>query len=295
MGLRSPDFLIVGAAKCGTTSLAAALRDHPDVFMPTLKELSYFAQGDGQRVQTFDEYSAYFRDSGDAKVVGEASVAYLWSSSAAGMIAEQLGGQTKIIVMLRAPWKMAYSLWGHQCRLERESLAFEAALDAEEARRNGEMDLVGWRDNFFYSARASYANQVRRYIDVFGAEQVKVLVSEDVFKSPTEPYADLCNWLGIQSMVLDRFPRSNVAGKSRIPGLRRWMDGSSFGKRLVRKILPGSIRSGGRKAVDRVNRKDVALDRMSSRTEEHLRSVFRRDVEELSALVDRDLVSSWYA
>ena len=105
-----PNTLIIGAAKCGTTSLATALRSHPEVFMPTLKELSHFVEGGGQRVSEFSEYLKYFRSNRNAKIVGEASVAYIWCDSSARWIARDSVQESKssLFFARRGTWHIRF-------------------------------------------------------------------------------------------------------------------------------------------------------------------------------------------
>ena len=90
-----PNFLIIGAAKAGTSTLHAYLTPHPEVFMPRRKELRFFAF-DGSEdnhtfpVKTLEEYERYFADAGDAKAIGEASPNYLYSARAARQIKEKI-------------------------------------------------------------------------------------------------------------------------------------------------------------------------------------------------------------
>ena len=102
---------------------------------------------------------------------------------------------------------MAYSLWGHMRRLEREPLEFEAALLAESSRSQGDHSLVGWRDNYLYRSRASYAVQIERYQSVFGKNSLRIIASEDMFTNPTNCYRSLCDWLGIHAMDIESFKR----------------------------------------------------------------------------------------
>ena len=107
-----PNFFIVGAPKCGTTALCEYLKYHPNVFMSTPKEPHYFAE-DFERyrhVKTEDKYLALFGDCNDRHLmIGEASVFYLRSTRAVSLIRD-FNPDAKIIVMLRNPVDMVYSL-----------------------------------------------------------------------------------------------------------------------------------------------------------------------------------------
>src|SRR6266566_130247 len=110
--MRVPDFFIVGAPKCGTTSLYRMLRQHPRIFMPDLKEPRFLASdawaapgspsGPISYPQTLEEYLALFDEAREDQLVGEATTLYLWSRTAAARIAE-LSPAARIIAILREP------------------------------------------------------------------------------------------------------------------------------------------------------------------------------------------------
>ena len=134
-----PNFLIVGAAKCGTTSLYRYLSQHPDIFMPEWKELSLFIGdpfGPIHKVKKPYYYRKVFSKVKNQTAVGEASTTYLFDAAAPKIIKEQLGA-IRIIITLRDPVNMSYSLYNHQLRKEGETIEnFEEALAKEEDRRN---------------------------------------------------------------------------------------------------------------------------------------------------------------
>ena len=129
--VKMPNFLIVGAAKSGTTSLYAYLKQHPDIFMPEWKELSFFS-GDEytplHKVKKPRYYRTVFAGAKNESAIGEASTSYLYDQTAAAAIKAKLGN-IKIIIVLRDPVSMSYSLYSHQVRKEGETAdSFEEAL-----------------------------------------------------------------------------------------------------------------------------------------------------------------------
>ena len=120
-----PNFLIVGAAKAGTTSLYEYMRQHPDIFMPEWKELSFFigdSNGPLHRVKKPGYYYMVFANANGYKAVGEASTSYLYDDAAPNIIRDNLA-TIKIIIILRDPVAMSYSLYNHQVRKEGETMA----------------------------------------------------------------------------------------------------------------------------------------------------------------------------
>ncbi len=135
---RKPDFFIVGAPKCGTTTLYAYLSGHPEVFMPAVKEPNYFLEGPAQLGLDEPSYLALFRDAGSADRAGEATPMYLYCESSPAKI-KAFNPDAQIIIMLRNPVDFMFSLHNHQLQaMHGEDLPrFEEALAAEPERRQG--------------------------------------------------------------------------------------------------------------------------------------------------------------
>ena len=144
---KKPNFFIVGAPKCGTTSMNAYLKQHPDIFVPERKELHYFGSDLAFQRDSFLEeaYSKHFENWEDQKVGGEASAWYLYSERAAEEI-HQFNSDAKIIIMLRNPADMVHAHHSQAMYVGGESITnFDEALDAEEGRRNGTIALPSTR------------------------------------------------------------------------------------------------------------------------------------------------------
>lgn len=289
-----PNFLVVGAAKSGTTTLASVLSQHPDVFMADPKELSHFVEPQAARISNYEEYLGHFSEAAHFPCRGEASVAYLADPSSPARISSKLGSDIKIVIILRAPWKMAYSLWGHMRRIEAETLDFDAALDVESDRINSDGDLPGWQRNFHYFNRACYADQVDRYLTEFGKERTHIIVFEKLVGNHQGVLDHLWDFLEIRPHEVDSLPKSNPSGVSRVPGVRRWSDGSSLSKRFVKGMIPVGLRQSARRSFERINRRDIPMSSMSSRQEERLKSLCLPDVTRLSELVGHDFSREWY-
>jgi hypothetical protein len=133
-----PNFFILGAPKCGTTSLARWLGDHPNIFMAPQKEPHFFNTDDRQGVTTLVEYEDLFRKAQKEHVaVGEASVWYLSSSQAVNNILEY-NPNARFIVMVRNPIEMAQALHGQMLIAGLECVQdFSKAWSLQEERRQG--------------------------------------------------------------------------------------------------------------------------------------------------------------
>ena len=204
----TPDFLIVGAQRAGTTSLYKYLAAHPDVGRVRLgKGVHYF---DTNFDKSFAWYRAHFPLDGSrlpliegVRSVGEGSPYYMFHPECPKRIDALLPG-VKVIAILRDPIERAHSQWVHETSRGFETLAFAEALDAETERlRDTESLLVERGGTSFehqhhsYVARGQYADQVQRLWDVFGRDRVLVIASPRMFSDPAAVYAETLEFLGL--------------------------------------------------------------------------------------------------
>jgi hypothetical protein len=289
-----PNFLIVGAAKSGTTSLYRYLRQHPDVFMPEWKELSLFigdSFGPLHRAKKPSYYQKAFSKLKNQTAVGEASTAYLFDEAAPKIIKEKLG-TIKIIILLRDPVAMSYSLYNHQLRREGETIeSFEDALKKEEVRRTDsefKKKCYGWHANYYYYQRALYYNQVKRYLDTFGQDNVLTILFEELAGETLSVVQNTYRFLGVDDAYIAEIKVHNPAGGIlKIP--RFWRDTGLFlktfqfvfSKNLIKK-MPHLLRNVGRKPPQPIN----------PVTAKKLRKRFYEDICQLEQLIAKDL-STW--
>lgn len=197
MAARLPNFLIVGTAKSGTTSLADWLRDHPQAFVPETKEIYFFAD-DANWARGLGWYEAYFEDAGDALVVGEATPFYTYFPEAVARMASTVP-EAKLILLAREPVSRAYSNWRHTYyRQVSEDRTFEELVEqelAEDARlpEPGRCDLDARR----YLVHGRYYDQIQLLLEHYPREQLLVLLMDDLADDPRATFQDVCRFLGI--------------------------------------------------------------------------------------------------
>jgi hypothetical protein len=194
---RLPNFLIVGAAKCGTTSLADWLRAHPDVWIPPEKELMFFDRDD--RADDTAWYRACFAGAGDEAAVGEASPTYMTSPKALDRIAALLPG-VRVIVMLRQPVDRAYSHYWHWREREGEGRSFAKVVAFElqpgRAEETGRWDAKH-PERYSYLAHGNYCRQLDWLAERFPAEAQHVILFDDFRRDPAAVYRAVCRFLGV--------------------------------------------------------------------------------------------------
>ena len=220
-----PDFVIAGAAKCGTTALCGYLRRHPRIFIPRQKEPKFFCSDlrTTGGVYTPDGYRALFADAPAGCVTGEASTLYLYSRTAIQQIMVH-NPRAKVIVMLRNPVEAAHSLHAARWNHRHENIAsFEEAWRVQSARLAGEQMPPGWPDpaTLQYGLMYRYADQVRRLFAHVPPDQRLVIVYEDFFADPARHYARLLQFLQVESDAQPDFAVVNPAMGYRSARLER--------------------------------------------------------------------------
>jgi hypothetical protein len=291
---RRPHFLIVGAAKAGTTSLYSYLRQHPQLFLPSAKEPSYFVEGYG--LPTLDSYLDLFDPARDGQLLGEASTPYLSSAESAEWIRSTLG-QIKIIVILRNPARRAFSLYNWMAREGYESAAtFEEGLSLEDARaRDAELrrSCLTFFGDYLYFNTGLYHDQLVRFFDAFGRQSVLVLLFEEFVADPGAATRTVLQFLGVQSTVPMVFDKQNEGRLPRSIPLQfhlRNLQGRAAWLRPTR--LRYALTNAGMAA--NVSLGPSEKPKMPPRLYDSLLARYRDDIERTSRLVGRDL-SLWTA
>jgi hypothetical protein len=299
---RAPDFFIVGHHKSGTTALYEMLRRHPQIFMPDLKEPRYFAHDlrdqfepvrSMQLPHTLEEYLALFDRAAPGEVTGEASPSYLRSGVAARAIAE-VQPAARIIAILREPASFVRSLHLQllQDRVETEQ-DLRKAVEAEELMRSG-------RRVRRYSDHVRYVEQLRRYEDAFGREQMLVLIYEDFRADNRAILETVLSFLGVDASVPIETLEANPAVRVRSPRLGRIVNGIYAGRGPVRGALKAAVkaivpRSVQRGALQTLRRRllYVKPPPPDTRFDLELRRRFKPEVVALSEYLGRDLITQW--
>ena len=202
-GFRNPSFLIIGAQRCGTTSLFRSLMQHPRIRPPVKKEIHFF---DDHYHLGRDWYCSHFPPVRlfEGLITGEASPYYLYHPLAPSRVAGTYPDM-KLIVLLRNPVDRAWSHYHHNRRRGRESRSFEDALAMEASQLKGEEERMvfepGYKSeihrHFSYTARGIYAPQIRRWLDCFRRNRFLFIRSEDYFKCPQKILESVFDFLGV--------------------------------------------------------------------------------------------------
>jgi hypothetical protein len=288
-----PTFIIIGAAKAGTTALYWYLAEHPDVFMSRVKESNYFAYGVDETgrllygdpevhrfpIRTPAEYEALFADAGRASAVGEASPIYLECPEAAARIRETIPG-TRIICSLRHPVDRAYSDYVMYLRRRRRRFDPDRELSAASvwARPESRWMRVG-----------RYHEQLARYYEAFPGSQIHVSLFDDLRRNARSLVQEVYRFLEVDPGFVPDFATPHAAGG--IPA-STFLEGLFMSPALRSAVAPWVPRGAAnwvRRIRTRNMRKPPALPPELRR---ELTGHFRDDILRTSELIGRDL-SAW--
>jgi hypothetical protein len=297
-----PTFFIIGAARSGTSSLDRYLSQHPEIYITQKKESHFFAheflpvsfKGPGDErlnrslIRDEHQYSQLFSDHAGEKAIGESSAFYLCYPQTAERIAQVIP-DAKIIMILREPVARSYSSYMFLARDERETLSFEEGLSREAERKQQGFEPMWW-----YKELSLYSNQVQHYLEVFGKDQVKVLLYDELFANLGQALREVFAFLGVKDDVaINTSVRYNVSGtpKSRklYTPLNHFIFNPSPLEKRIKSLIPLDLRRAwASKLIGAVTR-PVPLE---PRIHAQLREYFAEDVRKLEDLLHREL-RSW--
>lgn len=297
-----PNFFIVGAAKAGTTSVYAYLAQHPEIFLSPLKEPKYLslpanklphrgpgdAKVDNSIIKTLDDYLNLFKNASIEKVVGEASADYLYFYKTVIPRTKKTNPESKILIMLRNPIERAFSAYRHMLKDKRETLSFEKALITEEQRKKDNYEFI-----WFYKDVGLYHEQVKAYLNSFGANKVKVCLYDDFIKNEGNVIKDILRFLDVnENFPTDTSLKHNVSQITRSESFDEFLNTYDHPvKKLFRPVFLNTI---GKERTEKIVNyfKYKNLLRMKPKTRKHLIQFYRNDILKLQDLIERDL-SDW--
>jgi hypothetical protein len=293
-----PNFLIVGAAKSGTTSIHSYLNQHPEIYMSPLKETEFFinisnklvVEGPNTEialskgVHSFDEYHKLFEDVKNEIAIGETTPGYLYHPWVAGTIHEYIP-DCKIIVILRNPVDRAFSHFKMLQRMGIESdISFIEAIRLEEKRVS-----ENWGIGFHYTRRGFYYTQLKRYFDIFDKDQIQVFLFDDLKNKESQLFINLFDFLGVDnSFVPNTSIKLNTSDEKKMG-----LDGSpgrKSAKQVVRQVL---------EKINLVEKKTKNLEKnlaknnsLTKDEREYVLPIFKQEISLLENLIHKDL-SFW--
>jgi hypothetical protein len=291
-----PNFLIIGAARSGTTALYRYLKQHPQIYMPTIKEPNFFAvvgeepvsvpHRDGLarrltrhplavvRIADIESYRALFQEVVDEVAIGEASPSYLITPKAPERIKHSLP-QAKLIAILRNPVDRAYSA---------QSLRW--LYDGQERGSFGQaVRDIYW--GFYYT-------HLKAYFALFERAQIRIHLYEDFRADPTGVLQDIFGFLGVSdTFVPDLSGNHNVGGAPKNRVWHLFLLGLGPVASLFKPIIPTAVHPEVAAVINRLQRRAfVKPPPLEPAARADLISIYREDILKLQDLLQRDL-SAW--
>ena len=307
-----PNFFVVGTVKAGTTSLYQYLANHPDIYMSPLKEPHYFSTDiipskfrpqyrkmlpvdieeylasdlkgniNAAFIRNEDQYFRLFKNVRNEKAIGESSTSYLISKVAAQNIYD-FNPNAKIIIILRNPTERAYSHYLMNFKSGSVSGPFKLELE-----KDIQATPKGWGITRLYADHGFYYEQVKRYIDIFGPDKVKIIFTDSMGINTQQTVRDIYRFLNVnENFIFENYERHNVAMIPRSTLARFILDKASFISFFI-KFIPSRFK---RSLYNSLFTK-TQFPAFEEETKNFLISLYREDILKLQKLIKTDL-SAW--
>ncbi len=295
--IKKPNFFIIGAPKCGTTSLVRWLELHPNIYISPNKEPRYFDRDLAQRFRmTEREYLSLFsRAENHHLAIGEATVWYLYSNLAVPTIEKEIG-QVRYIVLVRNPVDMAYSLHEQFFIDQIEPIAdFEKAFKESSNRRVGKNAGRWIREPRLldYQAVCNLGSQLERLTQWIPPERLLILLLDDIKKSPRIEYLKVLNFLGLPDDGLNNFQVFNPAKRVRSATLQKLIIILRKAELVTRARMGLAPKNSVIiRALNRINKDPRKREPLPAELRCELELCFESEIKKLGEILKRDL-SHW--
>jgi len=293
-----PNFLVIGAAKSGTTSLYEYLRQHPQVYMSPRKETHFLiyeckmpraCDVGPDPVKTWDEYHAQFAGVTNEIAIGEASPGYLCDPDVPRQVERLLPG-ARVIAILRNPVDRAYSSFTKAIALGEEPLrSFGDAIPLEAVHEEDP-----WEGGRRYLRQGLYHQQLSRYFETLDPARIKVVLFDDLERDAVSVMREIYAFLGVDAgfrpNVEQRHNQTVMPRSRRLDLILRRPSGL---RRMLRAMLPAAIWEKARARVERIKSWNTgSVPEMTPAVRRQLIEFYREDIQKLGILIGRDL-SHW--
>jgi hypothetical protein len=305
--MKRPTFFLAAAPRCGTTALYMYLGGHPNIFLPDVKEIHYFATDfpDLQKImfKSVDDYLKLFADAGEPHLaVGEVSPLYYYSDVALKNIRD-FNPSAKLILVIRNPVAFVQSV--HQLNLgllREDEPDLARAWDLQEARRQGRNLPKSCREPALvqYGEMGLFGKYLKRVFDVFPREQVLVILFDDFAADPKSVYENILAFLGVPSDGRQDFPPVNANYEHKSKLLAHIIHPPQFVYKTFMRIISLLGVNSMRKIRILYDKVEMSNARRTPRASidpalrRRILDFFRADIQFLAPLIGRDL-SAWLA
>ncbi|MFB6226472.1 MAG: sulfotransferase [Candidatus Paceibacteria bacterium] len=282
---KEPKFFIIGHPRSGTTSLYEMLKKHPNVFMPEDKEPHFFCKDVNQKISLKKEYLELFSNARGEKAIGEATADYLRSSVSAREI-KKFSPNAKIIMILREPVELLRALYQKNIEAGKESISSisEKIFDQD------------------YIEITEYSKQIRRYLDNFPKENIKIIIYDDYKNHNKKTLKGIFEFLGVDKNFVPKKETINNSRFNRFGKLNLILKSQTSVK--IRKFLRDSLPKTIIRPLQEIYRNAIYKKgkiEIPEKTKKELKKKLKPEVEKINDLLheegfldkDRDLVKEW--
>ena len=290
--MNKPNTFIIGAPKCGTTSLSVWINQHPDVFMSDPKEPHFFnTDSSHHHCIDIEHYESLFQEAETESIIAEASVWYLVSEVAVKNIVQYSPG-AKFVVCLRNPIEASVSLHDQKVFSGGENLSsFMDARNIQEDRKSGTVKLPPTCTDYrqlMYGESCLFGSLVEKVTEVVDKDNVHLIFLDDLHLDPLSEMRRLERFLGIDEYGFYKFAVVNTSKKRKSKVLAQFHRLVSMTKRKL-KI---TYKAGVMASLNKWNQIERKRDEIDESTLDILRNYFEPDIRLIEKLADRDL-SKW--
>ena len=287
-----PNFFLVGSAKCGTSSMHEYLKKHPDITMSEIKEPDYYyrdyhhsiREGFNRRnkPKNMREYLRLFIK--DNKRIGESSARYFKSLTAPYLIKRDYPN-AKILIILRNPVDMLYSLYKSMLIYREDEEDFIKAIEYKEVRQGKGDEIIPP-----YMEYVDYYNNTKRWLDLFGIESVKVIILEEFLKNKQKIFNEILGFLDLKEIII----KFDIVNGQKLVKHKNIND---FICKLTR-VIPGFLKFRFLTILIRKFRQRYLLEYdkkeiTPKKEKKYILKKLKPEIIKLGELLDKDLINLW--
>lgn len=298
-----PDFLIIGAGKSGTTSIDNYLKQHPQIFIPSVKEPNFFGyeltkiddfNGDVQEIAHYnssvtklDKYLELFNDAKSNQILGETSNTYLYHQSAPERIFHY-NPNMKLIAIFRNPAERLYSRFLHLAREKKlPTPRFEDCFDK---------NTIWWQRNDLIK-EGFYFKNLSKFYSIFPSSQIRIYLYEEFNSNSSSVLSDIYEFLGVDKSFQGKTDiRYNESGFIKNDFLDKLYGSKGIIQKTVKSVLPTSITEKLKnnltiqKFINNLKGSNLSRPKLNIETKKKLiTEVYQEDISQLEKLIGKDL------
>ncbi len=297
-----PDFLLVGAAKSGTTSLYNYLNKNEKIFLSKEKEPHFFSfyntppnfnspETLPTTITDIHTYTNLFKSAKQNQILGEASQSYLFLYKKVISNIKKIYGdkhkEIKIIIILRNPIERAWSQYWHFKKNFNEDLDFQTAISPTTLRQR---EKDNWNIFYNYIDFGFYTHQIKAYLESFN--NVKIFLYEDLKNNPNELMKELSHFLKIDYNFIETNRKYNPSGepKNNLYGKMWKLNAGSNHLKKLKKIIPLKLR---KTISNHILENALTKKEMDSQTKNQLTKLYHDEINQLYHLLKRNEIKQW--